>query len=283
MKTGRKTLLSRVLVLALVMALALGTALAPLSAMAEAALADGTYTGAANGMGGAVNVTVTVEGGKITSVEVGEHQETAGISDPAIEQIPAAIVEAQSTDVDGVAGATVTSDAIKAAVDVSEMMGSSIHLHVNAAGKDVVLVIATVDLPEDHKFGYRYGEEVYFTFNENVVHVFDKESGKAFADLITLHDEAVDESQPLELFDPDATWKRKTVTDFTAVELLVPIFQGGKLVYQSPSITEMRAYCAGQIDLLWDEVKRFENPHNYYVDLSQKLWDIKQSLLEQKG
>ncbi len=119
MKTGRKTLLSRVLVLALVMALALGTALAPLSAMAEAALADGTYTGAANGMGGAVNVTVTVEGGKITSVEVGEHQETAGISDPAIEQIPAAIVEAQSTDVDGVAGATVTSDAIKAAVDAA--------------------------------------------------------------------------------------------------------------------------------------------------------------------
>lgn len=88
MKTGRKKLLSRVLVLALVMALTLGTALAPVSAMAEATLADGTYTGAANGMGGAVNVTVTVEGGKITSVEVGDNQETPGISDPAIEQIP---------------------------------------------------------------------------------------------------------------------------------------------------------------------------------------------------
>ena len=119
MKTGRKKLLSRVLVLALVMALTLGTALAPVSAMAQAALTDGTYTGAANGMGGAVNVTVTVEGGKITSVEVGDNQETPGISDPAIEQIPAAIVEAQSTDVDGVAGATVTSDAIKAAVDAA--------------------------------------------------------------------------------------------------------------------------------------------------------------------
>ena len=119
MKTGRKKLLSRVLVLALVMALTLGTALAPVSAMAEATLTDGTYTGAANGMGGAVNVTVTVEGGKITSVEVGDNQETPGISDPAIEQIPAAIVEAQSTDVDGVAGATVTSDAIKAAVDAA--------------------------------------------------------------------------------------------------------------------------------------------------------------------
>ena len=119
MKTGRKKLLSRVLVLALVMALTLGTALAPVSAMAQATLTDGTYTGAANGMGGAVNVTVTVEGGKITSVEVGDNQETPGISDPAIEQIPAAIVEAQSTYVDGVAGATVTSDAIKAAVDAA--------------------------------------------------------------------------------------------------------------------------------------------------------------------
>ena len=114
MKTGRK-MLSWLLALTLV----LGTALMPVGAMAEQALADGTYTGAANGMGGAVNVTVTVEGGKITSVEVGEHQETAGISDPAIEQVPAAIVEAQSTDVDGVAGATVTSDAIKAAVDAA--------------------------------------------------------------------------------------------------------------------------------------------------------------------
>ena len=106
---------------------------------------------------------------------------------------------------------------------------------------------------------------------------------KLAADLITLHDEAVDESQPLELFDPDATWKRSRVTNFTAKELLAPIFLGGRRVYDSPPIAEMRAYCAGQIDLLWDEVKRFENPHNYYVDLSQKLWDIKQSLLEQKG
>ena len=118
---------------------------------------------------------------------------------------------------------------------------------------------------------------------KQVYRLFDKESGKAFADLITLHDEAVDESQSLELFDPDATWKRSRVTNFTAKELLAPIFLGGRRVYDSPPIAEMRAYCAGQIDLLWDEVKRFENPHNYYVDLSQKLWDIKQSLLEQKG
>lgn len=118
---------------------------------------------------------------------------------------------------------------------------------------------------------------------KKVYRLFEKESDKAFADLITLHDETVDESQPLELFDPDATWKRKTFTDFTARELLVPIFRDGVRVYDAPPIEEVRAYCAAQIDLLWDEVKRFENPHNYYVDLSQKLWDVKQSLLKRQG
>ena len=118
---------------------------------------------------------------------------------------------------------------------------------------------------------------------KKVYRIFENETGKAMADLICVHDEVIDPSKPLELFDPEATWKRKTVTDFTAVELLVPIFQGGRLVYQPPSITEMRAYCAAQIDLQWDEVKRFENPHNYYVDLSQKLWDIKHELLKQAG
>ena len=118
---------------------------------------------------------------------------------------------------------------------------------------------------------------------KKVYRLFDNESGKAFADLITLWNESVDESAPLELFDPDATWKRSTVTDFTAKELLVPIFQNGKQVYTSPSITEMRSYCASQVELLWDEVKRFENPHTYYVDLSQTLWDIKQDLLKQRG
>ena len=115
---------------------------------------------------------------------------------------------------------------------------------------------------------------------KKVYRIFENESGKAIADLICVHDEVVDQSQPLELFDPEATWKRKTVTNYTAKELLVPIFQSGKKVYHSPTIAEMRAYCAAQIDLQWDEVKRFENPHNYYVDLSQKLWDIKQALLK---
>ena len=118
---------------------------------------------------------------------------------------------------------------------------------------------------------------------KKVYRLFEKDSGKAIADYICLHDEVVDEKELLTIFDPDATWKRKTLTDFTARELLLPIFRNGQRVYTSPSITEMRSYCASQIDLLWDEVKRFENPHNYYVDLSQKLWDIKHSLLDQKG
>ncbi len=115
---------------------------------------------------------------------------------------------------------------------------------------------------------------------KKVYRLFENDSGKAFADLLCVHDEVVDESKPLEIFDPEATWKRKTITDFTAKELLAPIFLKGRKVYEQPSIRSMRDYCTEQIDLLWDEVKRFENPHNYYVDLSQKLWDIKHRLIE---
>jgi len=118
---------------------------------------------------------------------------------------------------------------------------------------------------------------------KKVYRLFEKESGKAFADLICVHDEVFDWSQPLELFDPEATWKRKSFTDFEAKGLLVPIFRGGKLVYRLPDIETIRAYCAQEVGKLWDEVKRFENPHNYYVDLSPKLWDIKQSLLKKGG
>ena len=118
---------------------------------------------------------------------------------------------------------------------------------------------------------------------KNVYRIFSKDTGKAEADLVCLHDEQFDFSQPLELFDPDATWKKKTFTGIYATELLVPVFRGGKLVYQVPDIQTSRAYCQRQVDALWDEVKRFENPHNYYVDLSQKLWDIKQQLLSSNG
>ena len=101
--------------------------------------------------------------------------------------------------------------------------------------------------------------------------------------LFRSYDEAVDETKPLKLFDPDATWKKSTFTNFRAEELLKPIFLKGKRVYEKPSIEDIRSYCARQIDLQWEEVKRFENPHNYYVDLSQKLWDIKQELLQREG
>ena len=114
---------------------------------------------------------------------------------------------------------------------------------------------------------------------KKVYRIFSNDTGKAEADIITLHDEKIDFSKPLELFDPQATWKRKTFTNIEARELLVPIFEGGKLVYEVPDLQHSRAYCTRQVDALWDEVKRFENPHNYYVDLSQKLWDMKQSLL----
>ena len=115
---------------------------------------------------------------------------------------------------------------------------------------------------------------------KKVYRIFENATGKAVADQLCVHDETIDESQPLVLFDPAATWKRKTVTDFTAKELLVPIFKNGELVYDIPDIKEVKRYSMEQRDLLWDEVKRFENPHRYYVDMSEKLWNIKRDLLE---
>ncbi len=112
--------------------------------------------------------------------------------------------------------------------------------------------------------------------------IYEGDSGKAIADLITVHDEVIDPSQPLELFDPEHIWKRKVLEDYRIEELQKPIFIGGECVYESPTASKIRDYCAAQLDLQWDEVKRFENPHNYYVDLSQKLWDVKQALLSGK-
>ena len=112
---------------------------------------------------------------------------------------------------------------------------------------------------------------------------FGNDTGKAIADYLCLSDETVDDSKDMEIFDPEATWKTKTVYNFTAKELQVPIFVKGELVYQCPSLEEVRKYCLSQVDTLWDEVKRFDNPHTYYVDLSQKLWDIKYALLKHNG
>ena len=111
---------------------------------------------------------------------------------------------------------------------------------------------------------------------------YGNDTGKAIADYLCIHDEVVDDSKDLEIFDPQSTWKRKTVYNFTARELQVPVFQNGELVYKLPTLEEIRTYCLEQVDTLWDEVKRFDNPHNYYVDLSQKLWDIRNELLQER-
>ena len=112
---------------------------------------------------------------------------------------------------------------------------------------------------------------------------FGKDNGKALADYLAIYDETIDDSRDMEIFDPEATWKRKNVYNFTAKELQVPIFKSGKLVYQLPTLEEIRTYCAQQVDTLWEEVKRFDNPQTYYVDLSQKLWDIKYGLLKKNA
>jgi nicotinate phosphoribosyltransferase len=116
--------------------------------------------------------------------------------------------------------------------------------------------------------------------SKQVYRLIDKDSGKAIADVLTLDDEIIDETKPYVLFDPDFTWKRKEIENFVTRKLLVPIFEGGKKVYEEPSLKEIRDYCLRQTDTLWDEVKRFENPHKYYVDLSKNLWAERNGLIE---
>ena len=112
---------------------------------------------------------------------------------------------------------------------------------------------------------------------------YGRDTRKAIADYLCVHDETVDDTGTLEIFDPEATWKRKTIYDFEARELLEPVYRGGELVYRRPPLDEIKAYCAEQVDTLWDEVKRFENPQTYPVDLSQKLYDVRQGLLHEGG
>ncbi|MGL4762790.1 MAG: nicotinate phosphoribosyltransferase [Sarcina sp.] len=110
--------------------------------------------------------------------------------------------------------------------------------------------------------------------------LFDKDTHKAIADVITLADETINDDEPYKIFDPVHTWKKKTLKNFYAKELQVPIFEDGKLVYNSPSLKEIREYSIREVDKLWEEVLRFENPHTYYVDLSKKLWVMKDTLIE---
>lgn len=116
---------------------------------------------------------------------------------------------------------------------------------------------------------------------KTVYRLFDKDTHRALADIIMLDGETIKEDEAYEIFDPDAVWKRKKITNFYAKNLRQQIFKEGKCVYQSPSLQEIRAHCKKQLDAMWDEMKRFENPQTYYVDLSHKLWQLKHDMIEE--
>ena len=115
--------------------------------------------------------------------------------------------------------------------------------------------------------------------DKEIVRFYDKDTGKALADVLFVKGEPIPDGEPYEIFDPVETWKAKTLSNYTTKKILVEIFRNGELVYDRPSISEIRNYCTKQLDTLWDAVKRFENPHNYYVDLSPKLWQIRDDIL----
>ncbi|MDO4594238.1 MAG: nicotinate phosphoribosyltransferase [Tissierellia bacterium] len=114
---------------------------------------------------------------------------------------------------------------------------------------------------------------------KEVYRIYDKESGKAEADYITIMDEKIDEEKPLVIFDPNFTWKMKRLENYKLRKMKVKVFENGKQIYKTPSLTKINEYCKKEVSSLWDEVKRFDQPHNYYVDLSHKLWDLKQKLI----
>ena len=118
---------------------------------------------------------------------------------------------------------------------------------------------------------------------KKIYRIFDKKSNKAIADLITLGDEKIDESKPLTIFNPVHTWKRKTFKNYYVKELMVKIFDKGQPIYESPSVLEIKEFSKKELNRLWTEVKRFENPHTYYIDLSKSLWELKQDLLVKFG
>jgi len=117
---------------------------------------------------------------------------------------------------------------------------------------------------------------------KKVFRLYDSKNGKIKADLIALEDETVDETKPLTVFDPAAVWKRMTLNpgEYRARELLVPVFADGECVYRSPSVMDIREYCKAELSTLWDEHKRLINPHILPVDLSQRLYDLKQEQIK---
>ncbi len=117
---------------------------------------------------------------------------------------------------------------------------------------------------------------------KKIYRLYSNESAKAEADLICIHGEKIDTTSPLEIFDPEYTWKRRTMVDYTANEMLVPIFKNGQLVYELPTIHQIRDRCRASQESIWDEVLRFENPHNYYVDLSEELWKLRHDMINNR-
>jgi nicotinate phosphoribosyltransferase len=111
--------------------------------------------------------------------------------------------------------------------------------------------------------------------------LYDRETGKAIADVVTLHNEIIDDTKPYEIFDPTHIWKRKLVSNFRAVPLREQLFKNGKCIAKEKTLKELQEDCKREVNTLWDEVQRFDNPHRYYVDLSRSLWDVKQKMLDE--
>lgn len=117
---------------------------------------------------------------------------------------------------------------------------------------------------------------------KKIYRLFERDTHKAIADVMCVHDEVIDDSKPYEIFDQNYTWKRKVVENFYVEPLQIPVFINGELVYDLPTLSEIRKHSAKELGRLWEEVKRFDNPHTYYFDLSQKLWDIKHEMLRKE-
>ena len=115
---------------------------------------------------------------------------------------------------------------------------------------------------------------------KKLIRIYDNATGKTIADLIMLDDEVIDESRPLVIFHPVDTWKRMKLSNYHVKELLIPVFVDGKQVYQSPSLMQIQRHAKQSLGEFWDEIKRIVNPQEYKVDLSQRLFDLKKSMLE---
>ena len=124
-------------------------------------------------------------------------------------------------------------------------------------------------------------EKITLPCLRKVWRIYDNDTRKAMADYVAVYDEEVDEHEELTLFDPNQTWKQRTYKNCTVKCLTTPIYQQGRLVYDRPTVEAIRASCATQVENLWEEMRRFEYPHRYYVDYSHKLWECRQQLLTQ--